>query len=192
MKQMVGQILTKLERKLLPSLALYVESLQTKLRTYKHQELKKQLKSCGRGVRFRREVSIEHPQNVVLGNKIYIGPNVLLDGRGGITVGDFTTLGCNVMILSANHDYLSNALPYEHNVYIHKPVSIGRNVWIGANALIVPGVEIGDGAIVAAGCVVTSNVEPLAIVGSQPMRTLKYRDRNHYQQLAAQQTNSAA
>ncbi|MCF2147459.1 acyltransferase [Desmonostoc muscorum LEGE 12446] len=191
MKQIKDKITNKLERlfeqRLVPRLVLWGDYLESKIRRYKHQELKNKLKFCGSGLRFKRDVRIEHPQNVSLGNKVYIGQDVILDGRGGITIGDNTTLGFNVVILSANHDYQSNDLPYEHNVYIHKPVIIGRNVWIAGNVLIIPGVSIGDGAIVAAGTVVTANVEPLAIVGNQPMRTIKYRDKEHYEKLASQQ-----
>ncbi|MEH2264173.1 acyltransferase [Nostoc sp.] len=191
MKQIKDKITNKLERLLeqwlVPRLVRWGEYLETKIRRYKHLELKSKLKFCGSGLRFKQDIKIDHPQNVSLGNKVYIGPDVLLDGRGGITIGDNTTLGFNVIILSANHDYQSNDLPYEHNVYIHKPVVIGRNVWIGGNVLIVPGVTIGDGAIVAAGTVVTANVESLAIVGNQPMRTIKYRDKEHYEQLANKQ-----
>ncbi|MFN6540161.1 MAG: acyltransferase [Nostoc sp. EkiNYC01] len=191
MKQIKEKITNKLERlfeqRLVPRLVQWGEYVETKIRRYKHQQLKSKLKFCGSGLRFKRDVRIEHPQNVSLGNKVYIGQDVILDGRGGITIGDNTTLGFNVVILSANHDYQSNDLPYEHNVYIHKPVIIGRNAWIGGNVLIIPGVSIGDGAIVAAGTVVTANVEPLAIVGNQPMRTIKYRDKEHYEKLASQQ-----
>ncbi|MCC5642251.1 acyltransferase [Nostoc sp. CHAB 5824] len=191
MKQIKSKIINKLERlfeqRLVPRLVRWGEYLEAKIRRYKHQELKSKLKFCGSGLRFKQDIKIDHPQNVSLGNKVYIGSNVLLDGRGGITIGDNTTVGFNVVILSANHDYESNSLPYEHNVYIHKPVVIGRNVWIGANVLIIPGVAIGDGAIVAAGTVVNANVEPLAIVGNQPMRTIKYRDKEHYEQIASKQ-----
>ncbi|WP_445635321.1 Acyltransferase [Nostoc sp. DSM 114161] len=194
MKQIKEKITNKLERvfeqQLVPRLVQWGDYLESKIRRYKHQQLKNQLKFCGSGLRFKRDLRIEHPQNVSLGNKVYIGQDVVLDGRGGITIGDNTTIGFNVVILSANHDYQSNDLPYEHNVYIHKPVVIGRNVWIGGNVLIIPGVSIGDGAIVAAGTVVTANVEPLAIVGNQPMRTIKYRDKEHYEKLAFQQENN--
>lgn len=189
MKQLSNRISNKLERLLIPYLARFIEDLQVKIRRYQHQELKKKLKYLGKRVRFKQDLKIEHPENVSLGNNVYIGPNTLLDGRGGITIGDNTTLGFNVVILSANHDYQSNALPYEHNVYIHKPVTIGCNVWIGGNVLIVPGISIGDGAIVAAGTVVTANVQPLAIVGNQPMRIIKYRDAEHYEKLRFQQLN---
>ncbi|BBD59245.1 hexapeptide repeat-containing transferase [Nostoc sp. HK-01] len=194
MKQISHKITNKLERILLsfiPHIVKWEEYLQTKIKKYKHQQLKQQLKSVGSRVRFRDDIRIDHPQNVSFGNKIYIGTNVVLDGRGGITIGDNTTIGFNVVILSANHDYQSNALPYEHDIYIHKPVVIGKNVWIGANVLIIPGIVIGDGAIIAAGTVVTSNVEPLAIVGGQPSRIIKYRDKEHYDRLALEQANQA-
>jgi maltose O-acetyltransferase len=184
MRSIKNKLFKKLEKIFIPYLIKKIDNVNSKLIKYKHDELKQQLKYCGSGVRFKNELQIEYPQNVTLGEKVYIGPDVLLDGRGGITIGDNTTIGCNVVILSANHDYQSNALPYEHNIYIHKAVIIGRNVWIGANALIIPGVCIGDGAIIAAGTVVTSNVEALAIVGNQPMRTIKYRNREHYEKLA--------
>ncbi len=191
MKQIKEKITNKLEQLfeqwLIPHLVDWEEYVETKIRRYKHQQLKSKLKFCGSGLRFKRNVRIEHPQNVSLGNKVYIGQDVMLDGRGGITIGENTTIGFNVVILSANHDYESNDLPYEYNVYIHKPVVIGCNVWIGGNVLIIPGVSIGDGAIVAAGTVVTTNVEPLAIVGNQPMRTIKYRNQEHYEKLATQQ-----
>jgi maltose O-acetyltransferase len=190
MKQIKNKITNKLDRilvSLIPHIVKWQEYLQTKIREYKHQELKRQLKFVGSRVRFKQDIRIDHPQNVSLCNKVYIGPNVLLDGRGGIAVGDNTTIGFNVVILSANHNYQSNALPYEHAVYIHKPVAIGRNVWIGANVLIVPGITIGDGAIIAAGTVVTANVEPLAIIGGQPNRIIKYRDKEHYEKLDNEQ-----
>ncbi|MBD2341050.1 acyltransferase [Calothrix sp. FACHB-156] len=194
MQQLKNKVTNKLERileqNLVPRLVKWGEYLENKIRRYKHQQLKPQLKFCGADVRFKRDIKIEHPQNVSLGNKVYIGPDVLLDGRGGITIGDNSTIGFNVVILSANHDYQSNDLPYEYNVYIHKPVVIGRNVWIAGNVLIVPGVTIGDGAIIAAGTVVTGNIEPLAIVGNQPMRTIKYRDKEHYERLASKQNIS--
>jgi len=195
MEKLKNKITNKLERifenHLVPRLVKWQEYVDVKTRRYKHQQLKSQLKFCGEAVRFKRDLRIEHPQNVHLGDKIYIGQNVLLDGRGGITINDNTTIGFNVVILSANHDYQSNALPYQHNVYIHKPVIIGYNVWIGANVLIIPGVSIGDGAIIAAGTVVTANIEPLAIVGNQPMRIIKYRDREHYEHLAKKQKSQS-
>jgi maltose O-acetyltransferase len=190
MSRLPARLLNKLERVLLPWAIDGAIYLRRKIRDRHHEQLKQSLKYCAPGVRFKAEITIDHPQNVSLGRNVYIGPDVRLDGRGGLTIGDFSTLGCNVVICSANHDYQSDALPYAHEVYIHKPVTIGRNVWVGANVLIVPGVTIGDGAIIAAGTVVTKDVEPLAIVGGAAMRLIKYRDRDHYDRLAALQLES--
>ncbi len=66
--------------------------------------------------------------------------------------------------------------PYENSeLRDNRPVEIGNDVWIGANAILLPGVKIGDGAVVAAGAVVTKEVEPYAIVGGIPAKIIKYR-----------------
>jgi maltose O-acetyltransferase len=182
-----ARLLNKLERVLLPWTIDFAAYLQQKIRDRHHDRLKQSLKLCAPGVRFKADLSIAYPENVSLGRNVYIGPNVQLDGRGSLTIGDYSTLGCNVVICTANHDYQSDALPYAHNVYCLKAVTIQRNVWVGANVLIVPGVTIGEGAIIAAGTVVTKDVAPLAIVGGAAMRVIKHRDRDHYDRLASQQ-----
>jgi maltose O-acetyltransferase len=145
----------------------------------------KKLKYCGKNVLFQDKIKVNDPENIYIEDNVYIGPNSLLAGKGGIIIGKNTAIGLNTVILSASHDYNSDALPYAPNVYILKPVLIGKNVWIGANVVIAPGTKIGDGAIIAAGSVVSGSVEPLAIVGNQPTRLLKYRDKNHYERLAS-------
>lgn len=69
--------------------------------------------------------------------------------------------------------------PYENSeIRDNKPIVIGNDVWIGANAVILPGVNIGDGAVIAAGAVVTKDVEPYAIVGGVPAKLIRYRFSN--------------
>ena len=70
-------------------------------------------------------------------------------------------------------------LPYD-SIYNVKDVSIGENVWIGADVSIMPGVTIGEGAVIAACTCVTKDVPPLAIVGGNPFKVIKYRDRDQY------------
>lgn len=137
-----------------------------------------------------------------LGKEVFLGPDTRLIGK--ITIGDQTTLvgstivhgvvtiGQNVIIAtrcfirSANHDYdQCNALPYGTD-YVIKETVIGNNVWIGSNALIAPGVHIGEGAIIGMGAVVTEDVPPCAIVGGNPARIIKYRDREQYDRLVAE------
>src|SRR6185503_14008475 len=98
------------------------------------------------------------PEKIRLGRYTYVGKNCYLNGQGGITIGDGTVLGPNVVILSSTHRYQqTNYLPYDQYDEF-RPVTIGRGVWLGWGCMIVPGVTVGDGAIVAMGAVVTRDV----------------------------------
>jgi maltose O-acetyltransferase len=147
-----------------------------------NRKLLSELKHCGDMVRFVNYAKIVSPDNIEIYSNVHIGNNAYLDGRGGIIIEENTHISRNFTLLSSSHNYKGNRLPYD-DTYDIKPVIIRKNVWIGTNVLIVPGVEIGEGAIIAAGTVVTKPVPPLAIVGSQPERVLKYRENAHYQKL---------
>lgn len=88
-----------------------------------------------------------------------------------IIVGDHCAFGPRVRVLGATHDYRRLDLPD-----LAASVTIGHHVWIGAGATILPGVSIGDGAVVAAGSVVTRNVASFSIVAGNPARFLKSRE----------------
>lgn len=98
-----------------------------------------------------------------------------IDSSGGVDIGKFVHTGINLTIFSSDHLYNSDSIPFSYkNKY--KKVIIGDFVWIGANVNILPGVTIGEGAIIAMGSVVTKNVEPMAIVGGNPAKFIRYRD----------------
>ncbi|MEX1019312.1 MAG: acyltransferase [Litorilinea sp.] len=139
---------------------------------------------CGEDVGIRYPCTITAPHHAKLGNNVRINRGAYIRAEGGLTIGDNTHIARNVTIYTINHDYRGDALPYDEGL-IKKPVVIGENVWIGINVTIVPGASIGDGAIIGAGSVVAMDVPPLAIVGSAPLRILKYRDREHYEHLKA-------
>jgi maltose O-acetyltransferase len=158
----------------------------TKLNSFVTREnnryLMTKLKHCGQKVHFHGTITIVSPTKIEMHDNVHIGNNAYLDGRGGITIGENTHISRNFVVHSSSHDYQGACLPYD-DVYQLKAVNIGRNVWIGTNVVIIPGVTVGDGAIVGAGAVVSKSVPPLAIIGNQPTRILKYRDRLHYEQL---------
>ena len=87
-----------------------------------------------------------------VGNNVFINSNSLLMARGGITVEDDVMMAANVQLLSNNHD------EYDRQVLTCKPIHIKRGAWIGAGASILPGVTIGEYAIVGAGAIVTKDV----------------------------------
>ena len=102
-----------------------------------------------------------------------------------ITIGNGTILAHKVEILTLNHNYDSNdlqSLPYDKE-YILKLVVISENVWVGSNVLIVPGVTVGEGAVIGMGAVVTKDVPAYAIVGGNPAKVLKYRNKEIYEKL---------
>ena len=89
------------------------------------------------------------------------------------------------MVITQNHNYEGELIPYD-NTYVKKPVMIGDCVWFGNKVTVLGGVTIGEGAIIAAGAVVTKDVPPLAIVGGNPAKVIKYRNADHYFKLKAE------
>ena len=140
------------------------------------------LKAVGKGCMIYQGVSISYPQNIVLGDNVHIMPGCVLNGRGGIVIGENTHIAWDTIIYSYSHNYMGEALPYDDTA-IKKKVTIGRNVWIGRRVEILPGVTIGEGAIIQMGTTVVKDVEPLTIVGVQPQHVIKVRDKEHYERL---------
>lgn len=127
-------------------------------------------------------------ENIEIGNNVYIGPEAYIFAQGGLYIGDGTIIGPRVTIMTNNHNFDSDdlmSIPYDGRNIIKK-VIINENVWIGANVSIVPGVTIGEGAIIALGAVITKDVPPFAVVGGNPAKIIKYRDKKRYLQLKSE------
>ena len=108
-------------------------------------------------------------KNLKIGKRVFINAGCKFQDQGGITIGDDTLIGHNCVIATINH----SEDPDRRADMVTRPVKIGNKVWIGANVTLLPGVNIGDGAIVAAGAVVTKNVEPRTVVGGVPAKVIK-------------------
>ena len=109
----------------------------------------------GKRVTFYPGVWIAPGRCLVIGDDVDLALDVLVSTAGGITIGDRTLIGYRAQLLSTNHAIPENRGEIFGAGHAQKPVMIGRDVWIGAGAIILPGVTIGDGAVVAAGSVVT-------------------------------------
>ena len=121
---------------------------------------------------------------------IKVGDNVNFNGikrvgKGYVNIGNNFHSGIECMIITDNHNYEGKEIPYD-DTYIYKTINIEDNVWIGNRVLICGNTTIGEGAIIAAGSVVTKNIPPFAIVGGNPAKIIKYRDIEHYQKLKEQ------
>ena len=111
----------------------------------------------------------DYGQNITIGKGVFINTSCHFQDQGGITIGDGTLIGHNVVLATLNHDMN----PANRNETIPAPIVIGKNVWIGANATITPGVTIGRGAVSAARRVVTRDVAANTVVGGVPARLIK-------------------
>ena len=150
--------------------------------------------------RFESGFRMEYPKNIELGSNSYFGlnckifatelskvkigskasfnTNVMINarGKGKIIIGDNVLIGPNVVIRSNNHSFNSTKIPVIDQGMNEGEIIINDDVWIGSNAVILPNCKIGKGVIVAAGAVVTSDVESYSVVGGVPANLIKKRD----------------
>ena len=113
------------------------------------------------------------PKRVSIGKDTSIGHNCILDGRKGLMIGDHVNLSSEVMIWTLQHDMNDSGFKA-----VGGAVEIGDYAWVSARVIILPGRKIGKGAVVAAGSVVTKDVEDYAIVGGVPAKKIGERNRD--------------
>lgn len=114
-------------------------------------------------------------ENILVGIDAYPGvmTGCYIQGKGGVSIGDYTQIAPNVVIVSANHDL------YDSRKHLLQPVKIGKYCWIGAGAKIMPGVELGDWTIVGAGAVVTTSFpEGYSVIGGVPAKLIKVLEKD--------------
>ena len=126
--------------------------------------------TIGPGSLIYMDVRFDTLSGLRVGRNSTINYGCRLDSRGLLTIGDNVSISAEVCILTADHDPQSVVFAGRE-----KPVVIGDYVFVGTRALILPGVTLGRGAIVAAGAVVTKDVAPYAIVGGVPARVIGQR-----------------
>ena len=108
-------------------------------------------------------------KNIHFGNNVFVNSGCRFQDQGGIWIGDNTLIGHNAVLATLNHD----PDPAKRGNLIPSRIVIGRDVWLGANVTVLPGVIIGDCAIIAAGAVVTKDVPPNTVVGGVPAKVIK-------------------
>lgn len=124
--------------------------------------------------------------------KMKLGHHVNLNGcrvigEGPVTIGNYFHSGMDLVMITEDHNWEeADAIPYDHR-RVEKPVVIKDFVWTGHGVTIIGGIVIGEGAIIAAGSVVTKDVPALAIVGGNPAKVIKMRDAERFNELKSQQ-----
>ena len=153
--------------------------------------------SSGEHVIFETGVQVFHPENIYLGNNIYIGHQTILKGyyknrmeigdntwigqqcffhsAGGIYIAKNVGIGPGVKIISSRHGEDGTDIPILFSGIVFAPVIIEEDCDIGINTTILPGVRIGRGAQIGSGAVVTKDVPPYAVMAGVPAKILRYR-----------------
>jgi acetyltransferase-like isoleucine patch superfamily enzyme len=130
----------------------------------------------GERVKLLPGIWVDRFDGLVIGDDVSIAKGVLILAVGGVEIGDRSMVGPGTKLISAGHVIPKDRKPMRFSGPFLKKITIEKDVWVGAQAVILPGVRVGEGAIVAAGAVVTKDVPPFAIVGGVPARVLRMRD----------------
>lgn len=121
--------------------------------------------------------------NLTVEDYVYLGPNIWIDARGGVSIKRGSILGPRVKIHSFNHNYENcKYLPYDE-IEIMKPTIIEENVWIGSDVIILPGTNIQEGVIISSGSVVRGKLEYCGMYAGNPAVLVKKRDEGNYKKL---------
>jgi acetyltransferase-like isoleucine patch superfamily enzyme len=139
--------------------------------------LSRHLGAVGKNLGVLEGVFIRNPQNVRVGDNVAIGDHVFLQAGGGIDIGNDVLLGPGVKIWTQNHRFEDLNTPIRMQGYEYLKVVIGDDVWIGANAFIMPGAHLPKGCIVSAGAVVSGRAyKEYSILAGNPARVIGFRN----------------
>ena len=133
------------------------------------------LQHLGEHTTLQSGMRITNPEKVRIGSHCNLAQGVFITGGGGVLIGDWVGFGPDVKVWSVTHRFDDPDRPWLLQGWEKKPVTIEDDVWLGANAFVMPGVTIGRGAIVSAGAVVNKSIPPFAIVAGNPGRVLGWR-----------------
>lgn len=127
----------------------------------------------GNGINIEKGADFGTGKGIILGNNSGLGINCKV--RGPLEIGDNVMMGPDVTILTHTHNINRIDIPMCKQGSLVKGVTIGNDVWIGMRSVILPGVRIGNGAVIGAGAVLTKDVPDYAIVGGVPAKVIRYR-----------------
>lgn len=139
---------------------------------------RKHFKECGEELIISHHVTLYNPHKMIVGNRVHIASYAHINAGGGLSIGDNSGIAPYAKIFTVNHDLDSEEVFWHHSWKPGEPVMIGKDVWIGSAAIVLPGVSIGDGSIIGAGAVVAKDIPPYSLVVGNPAKVIKSRKSN--------------
>ena len=159
-------------------------SVMTVLEFFPHLPLLNNFKSSlmrtrgagiGKRVKLLSGIWIDRFSSLEIGDDVSIAKDVIMVAAGGIAIGDCSMIGYRTTILSVNHVIPPGKKPMRFSGAENAAVTIGKDVWMGAHCVVMPGVVIGDGSVIGAGSVVTKDVPPYTVAAGVPARIIRDR-----------------
>jgi acetyltransferase-like isoleucine patch superfamily enzyme len=146
-----------------------------------HKKQLKKIDKVGKYVASAGKITIEGIERLEIGDFVLFYNNVTFMGKGELYIGNHCIFGSDILVLTAIHNYKDPKwLPFDDESDKRK-LKIGDYVWVGSNVIIMPGVTIGEGAIIGAGSVVVKDIPPLGIVGGNPAILIKSRNKEKFE-----------
>lgn len=126
------------------------------------------IQTVGENVRILRGGWIDYPEKLKVGKKTQINRFCLINAGGGVEIGENVLIGPYTIIYSQNHNFSDRSIPINRQSYTKKNVIIEDDVWLAARVMILPGIIVRKGTVVAAGAIVTKDTDPYAIMAGAP------------------------
>jgi maltose O-acetyltransferase len=138
----------------------------------RHHIYDKLFGACGNDISIRAPFYCDYGKNIYLGNRVYMNFNCCILDCGNVYIGDNTLFAPGVQVYAVNHP--TDAEHRKTGEEFSREIRIGKNVWVGGNAIILPGVTIGDNTTIGAGSVVTKDIPANCVAVGNPCKVIKY------------------
>lgn len=135
------------------------------------------LKKAGKNINFMEGIIIKYPSEIEMGNNVTINQDCFIVGKGGLILGDDIMIGAGCKIVTTTHNAITRDKPMREQGMSFEKITIGNDVWFGFNVVVLKGCNIGNGVILAAGCILTTkDVADYTIWGGVPARNIGTRE----------------
>lgn len=138
------------------------------------------MQQFGTSVEFDKDVTVIKPERICIGNRVFVGRWTIINaGRGSkIEIGDDCAIAAGCKLITWNHNHHNQDLQINRTGELSKPITLGTGCWLGYDVIILPGVHLDDGCVVAAGSVVTQSFGKYSVIAGIPARKIYEREEN--------------